>query len=169
MRSPEEIAWVAGLLEGEGCFGLRAGERAKYPRVTCAMTDADVLSKLNSIYPGSVKPRRVRGNRKPCWVWDLSMREDLVVLLNDIRPHMGDRRGAKIDEIFDIIKGNPLRSEIPLVCGTGRAFRAGCRCEACREADRAYHRQWRQKNIDKVRKYSREWARKKREDSKDKD
>lgn len=34
-----DIYWLAGLLEGEGCFSLTNG----YPRMSVAMTDRDVI------------------------------------------------------------------------------------------------------------------------------
>ncbi|KKK84081.1 hypothetical protein LCGC14_2786950 [marine sediment metagenome] len=35
-----DIAWLAGLLEGEGCFRLNRG---KYPTITLSMCDGDIV------------------------------------------------------------------------------------------------------------------------------
>ena len=49
----EEIAWAAGILEGEGYFG--ASDR-KYPYLSIEMTDRDILEKLKKILPfGDIK------------------------------------------------------------------------------------------------------------------
>ena len=40
MIKRDDIIWLAGLLEGEGWFGLKEG---KYPIITLSMTDEDVV------------------------------------------------------------------------------------------------------------------------------
>ena len=41
-----DIAWLAGLLEGEGYFALNRG---KYPTITLSMTDEDIVVKAASL------------------------------------------------------------------------------------------------------------------------
>lgn len=42
-----ELAWVAGLLEGEGCFTVKGNAGIKRNiAVRCQMTDKDVLDRL---------------------------------------------------------------------------------------------------------------------------
>lgn len=138
-----ECAWVAGLLEGEGCFtfgpeGNRVNsKRIRQLRITCAMTDLDVIEKLHrivgmgSVQPGSIRDKR-RLHAKPIWIWGASRRVDLVALLQAIRPHMGQRRGSRIDELLSYANENPLIYGGPLIHGAPRCYRAGCRCAECK-------------------------------------
>lgn len=41
--------------------------------------------------------------------------------------------------------------------GTFSKYNGGCRCDLCREAATAYHRQYREKNREKLNAYKREW------------
>ena len=154
--TPEEIAWVAGLLEGEGSFVLGArGNRVDKPKIqqiqiTCGMTDRDVMLKLhqvvgigNTYLERRRDPRR--SNVKQMYIWNASKRADVVPFLKLIRPHMGDRRGAKIDELLQYAEDNPLIYNQPVVCGTRRAYRKGCRCDRCRRAASDYARDLRER------------------------
>lgn len=49
--TPEEVAWVAGLLEGEGYFSISSA-RHRQARVVCSMTDEDVVRKLHVLAGG---------------------------------------------------------------------------------------------------------------------
>ena len=42
----KDVAWLAGLLEGEGCFSLK---KEKYPRISLGMTDEDVVIRAASL------------------------------------------------------------------------------------------------------------------------
>lgn len=102
-----ETAWVAGLIEGEGCICEYArshrSKKYKYWQIRVTMTDFDVLEKLlkttgaGRIYdhpPG-------RGNRKRAWVWTVYRQEEVYRILEAIYPHMGNRRRGKIQEAFN--------------------------------------------------------------------
>lgn len=58
-----EIIWLAGLLEGEGCFNYRADR--KQARISVEMTDQDVLERVAGLFGTkvSVRPPRILG---PC-------------------------------------------------------------------------------------------------------
>lgn len=102
-------AWVAGILEGEGCFHM---ERRRYPRITVQMTDEDVIRKLQMVtgvgkVNGPYNPHgrfTERTHWKPAWRWIVSRPEDVNPILNAIRPLMGERRGAKIDECLAFVR-----------------------------------------------------------------
>ena len=40
-----DLAWIAGLLDGEGCF-TKKSKRGRTIMICCQMTDMDVLEKL---------------------------------------------------------------------------------------------------------------------------
>lgn len=143
-----ECAWVAGLLEGEGSFTLGPeGQRTRSSRVrqlmiTCGMTDLDTIEKLHRIAAigNTYLERRKREGCKQMYIWQASKRLDVVPFLQAIRPHMSERRGARIDEMLKYAEENPLIYHRPVICGTRRAYRKGCRCDECRGALAAYHR-----------------------------
>jgi hypothetical protein len=105
--TPVELAWVAGLIEGEGSFivtgrsGRPNGCRA---RVQMQSTDHDVLVRLReTIGTGVINPVGPRaghgaaGARKPCWGYALNAMRDVIALMRQLYPHMGLRRRAQID------------------------------------------------------------------------
>lgn len=103
-----DIAWVAGLLEGEGCFSIY--ERKNRPNTTdcaihCEMTDEDVIRKLHNIVGvGNISYRPARRNRQPTWILSVYKKHDIFKILISIMPYMSKRRLAKASEIFSIIE-----------------------------------------------------------------
>lgn len=61
-----ELAWAAGLLEGEGCFTLN-GPSKRTPMVGLNMTDRDVVEKFAQIFklPQTIYTYQYGANRKP--------------------------------------------------------------------------------------------------------
>lgn len=104
-----ELAWVAGLLEGEGCFRLHrdnqrwGSRRYTYlrPRVICAMTDRDVIDRLQAVTGmGRIGlGRKTAPGHKTYWQWTVSRDNDAIELMRTLYPHMGERRRNKIEEI----------------------------------------------------------------------
>lgn len=99
-ESVEELAWLAGLLEGEGSFGVYASMLT----VTLVMTDKDVVVRVADIFGTAVAPlsstalshktayaTRVRGSRA-------------ALFLELILPMMGNRRRETISEALALYK-----------------------------------------------------------------
>lgn len=142
-----ETAWVAGLLEGEGCFSLRNAKASKVKllQVSCGMTDEDTIRKLHRIIGfGNVHVARRcdprRSNAKLIYTWACARRNLTVPLLEAVRPHMGLRRGARIDEMLQYALDHPLYAPAPYEHGTTRTYAKGCRCDPCRTANTNYCR-----------------------------
>lgn len=144
-----ETAWCAALLEGEGSFTLGAKSnrvnsiKVKQLRITCAMTDLDVLETLK-MYSGigNINGPRIdkrRPNSKPLYTWSATKRAAVQPFLQTIRPFMGLRRGAKIDELLKYAEDNPLIYGT-VRHGTRNEYRKGCKCDPCMEAMRSYAR-----------------------------
>jgi len=96
------LAW---LLEGEGSFMVNKGRnnsRKRWPVVVLKMTDEDIVrgaAKLAGV--GRVYgPYCPAPPRKPFWSWQVWVKADSLALMRNVRPYMGQRRGAKIDEIL---------------------------------------------------------------------
>ncbi len=107
-----DLAWVAGLLEGEGCFTWKSKNRAQRSglAVTCHMTDADVLRRLHRIVGGTFHGPYTNGprGRLPRFFWrigGLAARQLMELLL----PWMGKRRAARIEELIHAYDAIPLR------------------------------------------------------------
>ncbi len=142
---------MAGLLEGEGSFTLGAeggrtsGPKVRQIQITCGMTDEDTIDKLHrTIGIGNVyKERRKdprRAHAKQMYIFQASKRADVVPVMQAILPHMSERRSKRIQEILDYAEENPLIYNKPVICGTRRAYRKGCRCSECRAACAKYAR-----------------------------
>ena len=142
---PEKRAWVAALLEGEGCFTLtwkKSTNGGVYPgfRISCNMTDGDVLERLHKWAGGRLNdPRPVLNpNWKPVWRWDMHKRDDVYLLCSEILPLMGQRRSARIKELMDAYEAF---GRVPWRHGTRQGYEFHkCHCELCRAANTNRHR-----------------------------
>ncbi len=71
MNRDAEIAYAAGLFEGEGTVGPFGGKR--HPRMSIHMTDREPLELIQRILGGTLRgPYPKAGNRKPQWAWRLN-------------------------------------------------------------------------------------------------
>lgn len=102
MTDAESSAWAAGILEGEGYFGV-----SPRLRIECQMTDQDVVEKLCSVFGmGKVAAATARKEgHKPIWRWSVYSKTDILRVLQRVEPYMGDRRGARVAEMLQKLKG----------------------------------------------------------------
>jgi len=97
-----ELAWTAGLLEGEASFTLyKSDSGILRPRIQINMTDLDVLEHLQSLIHDSRLTGPYNQGHKPFWTWSLNKTKSVVALCRILQPLMGIRRQAKIDELLD--------------------------------------------------------------------
>ena len=107
---PRSIAWLAGLLEGEGYFGSirTAGASGGYPMVKLQMTDEDVV-RAAARFIGAPSVWRIEPRRSGwsptfnCGVSGVAA----VTLMRNVRPHMGERRRQVIDSAIEVHR--PIR------------------------------------------------------------
>ena len=92
----ENIAWLAGLFEGEGC--IQIDKHGFY--LTINMTDEDVLRRVQKITDsGSVTGPMFRSkNHKPLWKWKVRWASESYALLVAIWPYLLSRRQTKATE-----------------------------------------------------------------------
>lgn len=101
MVSNHNMAWVAGILEGEGCFYLNKKANAPVCRVQVLMSDEDVINKLaETTGCGSVYRLTKKPNRKQVWGWTVAKQLDVHDILLRVKPYMMARRRAKLDELL---------------------------------------------------------------------
>jgi hypothetical protein len=101
-----EIAWIAGLLEGEGSFGIARrvvknkvlpDRLSLQPVARIGMTDRDVIERFARLVGVAFNQQHTRrGARKPLYQAAVSNRRALL-LMERIRPMMGERRQRQID------------------------------------------------------------------------
>jgi hypothetical protein len=100
----EEIQWLAGLLDGEGCWYAdgRPGRLGCSPRLELHMSDLDVVTRAAALAGGNVLPYHVRYNkatgRKPTWCVRVPAKNIPTVTLA-VSPWLSDRRRAKCTEL----------------------------------------------------------------------
>lgn len=107
-----EIAWVAGLMEGEGSF---ASTKHGSPFMTLQMNDKDVLEKLCSILGvaklyGPYRHRRGENYDTPHYRVTAYSTSAIEWMLT-IWPLMGMRRRAKIIEVVNKWRTKPIRQQ----------------------------------------------------------
>jgi len=104
-----EIAWAAGLFEGEGCIYWQPKPSGRgQPSLQMRMTDEDVLLKFCKIVGrGKVETKPyfqdVRST-KTVWVWHVRDVEGVRHVLGLLMPHFGNRRRAKAREVLKLSK-----------------------------------------------------------------
>lgn len=91
----DDVIWLSGILEGEGCFDLQA---RRYPRVRLSMTDRDVVGRVATLF-GSTIRLTLKGGAKPTWHAE-RQGPAAVEIMRAVLPYMGSRRSQKIAEIL---------------------------------------------------------------------
>jgi hypothetical protein len=95
--SPIDIAWAAGILEGEGTFRL---SRRVNVCVKAEMTDEDIILRLQCIFGGHISNVN-RPSYKPSWVWSVTG-DRAAVIMRLVLPHMGVRRSIDINNALRV-------------------------------------------------------------------
>lgn len=54
--SQEDIAWAAGFLEGEGCFGAKVRATGVYGSINAGQVNREPLERLQAMFGGSIRP-----------------------------------------------------------------------------------------------------------------
>lgn len=102
-----EIAWAAGLFEGEGSVVHLGGATSKRWCCALAMVDRDVVEHFFEVvqvgrmygpygYRNDLK--RKRKHHKPYWRWAVANRDGVLLLYRMFRRWMGVRRLAKLEQ-----------------------------------------------------------------------
>lgn len=91
--SEAEVAWVAGIVEGEGSFDKTRA------RLAVAMTDRDIIERLHRVTGiGNVYFDRpgARAHHKPSSCWYVSRREHVGHIVGLMYPWLGQRRQESV-------------------------------------------------------------------------
>lgn len=103
----DQVAWAAGVIEGEGCFALVKNYKArlgKTAKITVQMNDLDIIERLQSIFEaGRIYYRPPRKTSKESWVWTVYKAADVLKIIKEVQPWLGSRRNNKAKELVDWI------------------------------------------------------------------
>ena len=108
-----QIAWIAGLLEGEGYFGIDQRSSKRYtnskspasPFIKIAMVDEDIIARLSTYLDKPYYlPTRPTTKGKQVYQLHIGEKRKVLWLLQRIRPYLGERRGAKVDECLSLLR-----------------------------------------------------------------
>lgn len=95
-----DIAWVAGVVEGEGALCATSGNSSE---LKVLMTDEDVIRRLHAVTGlGNVNgPIHHKNGGKPLFAWKVSNKRDLARILLAIYPLLGKRRQGQVATLAD--------------------------------------------------------------------
>jgi hypothetical protein len=129
MINTVDLGWLAGLLEGEGCFRARnSGFTNDTITISVTMTDEDVVRKAHEIIKlGTVSGPYLIKSGKSIWIWQCSSRKEVPQILMTIYPLMGKRRQTRIKWLLDIWKSIPYDT-----CKKGHKKNGKVECKICK-------------------------------------
>lgn len=98
----EDIAWAAGLFEGEGCFVLTKYPNRLSPHAAMQMTDEDVVRRFAAVVGfGTISVRQPRRpGYKHAWHWQTTSFQTVQALGAMFWPWLGSRRRQRWAEIM---------------------------------------------------------------------
>lgn len=115
-----DIAWMAGLFEGEGSISI--SKKKGYCYLQLVSTDEDVLNKFARLADCQNRitycPRRPH-QTKNAWKWQTGNRENVTRLLNEMLPFFGERRSAKANEVLAFYNDRDNRTKQETVITVG--------------------------------------------------
>ena len=110
LASETEIAWAAGLFEGEGSIVFCNTQGYSFPRISIKMCDKDVLEKFSKIVgveringPYTTKQSKANPHWKPAYEWHTAKKKEVTRILSFFLPYLGARRAYKALNALDLI------------------------------------------------------------------
>lgn len=119
----EELAYIAGLFDGEGSVNFGNARSTKFIRIFVTNTNLEILEWLKSIFGGDIKPlssRKSGWKKGYCWrlqwsraveflssiePWSKIKRPQIVVAItwDVVRPHRGGKPPCDHKEVMDFL------------------------------------------------------------------
>jgi hypothetical protein len=103
MSEKTKFAYLAGIIDGEGCLSIGAGRRQKWgvvnynSIVSVANTDIRLIKWLHQNFGGNFfDGKQQRPNNKKHYIWRLLKRKDIEVLLLAVLPYLIVKREQAI-------------------------------------------------------------------------
>lgn len=103
--TPEQAAWLAGLLDGEGCFDAQRNN----PRIRVKMSDHDVILRAADLMGATTHHEAARQpHHKPCMVAQITG-DRAVAVMRTVLPWLSARRTAKVMELITMHEARASR------------------------------------------------------------
>lgn len=129
-----DIAWLAGILEGEGCFKIQSSGGYKGSiAIALQMTDKDIVDRVANLLNSPVwGPHGPYGKSKLQTYQTIIFGKKAASWMMTLFPFLGNRRQNKIIELLEIYKKQQviLPSRKPK-CHPEREYSAKGMCHKC--------------------------------------
>ncbi len=133
-----KIAWLAGLLEGEGCFYSSKSNRNS-PMIKLSMTDEDVVNLASDLLDVPYRKLKKIPNRKQVFACVVSGRKARGWMMT-LYSFMGKRRRGKIKDFLTYWFNSPTNRGTSEFCKRGHErtpedsyhFKGKSQCKPCR-------------------------------------
>ena len=129
-----DIAWLAGILEGEGCFKIQTSGGYKGSIcIATQMSDEDTVKKIATIMQGTLwGPHGPYGVSKLQTYQTAVFGSKAAAWMMTVFPFMGVRRQTKIKELLTMWREQPLRIKgRKAICHTDRRYYVRGLCKPC--------------------------------------
>lgn len=93
----KDLYWLAGLLEGEGCFTC---SKRGTSSIQIAMTDKDVMDRVHNLIGGHYGTYQGRPNEKVHYKVQLTRKSEVSSLGARLLPLMGSRRAEALERVI---------------------------------------------------------------------
>jgi hypothetical protein len=113
-----QIAWAAGMLEGEGSFCVVKDKRFNCARLCISVDskDKETVAYLQKIFGGTLhgpyKANRQNPNQQPLFKWQICRKKDVALVLNDVYDFLSSRRKVQADKILDYLSREQERIDL---------------------------------------------------------
>lgn len=116
MRTVRDLAWLAGLFEGEG--SITTATKRNPLRLSMKSTDEDVLRRAHAIagigtLNGPYAPAEKNLGKKPYWTWSVHRSAEAAGLLMTMYPLLGVRRQERASSALAAWRERPPRYRKP--------------------------------------------------------
>lgn len=129
MSSPTELAWLAGIFDGEGSFvmGFEKKRRLYNAMIHLGNTDKGIISEslrimqeLGCVVSMKQKSREGSLGKRPFTRMQVSSHDSVVVLLEALLPYLRSNRQEKGAAILEFVKLRQLKHKLsPTLRGYG--------------------------------------------------
>ncbi len=143
-KEREDLAWAAGLFDGEGAI-IRHKPTSNGYQLTLGMTDEDVVRRFHTIVGTGKVHCRTLESGKGFWQWYCGAATEIVPLLEAMLPFFGIRRTSKAQEALPLLRAI-IEKRKPSPHGTVARY-SNCKCDKCKTAKREYDRAWRKRKV----------------------
>lgn len=99
----DELAYLAGVFDGEGSFGIwsKGVGKTKQLRVNVDMADSDIIMRFLTFFKaGAIYSREPRDTKhKLMYSWRVTHKETAINILRSMLPYLSKRRQHKFHEV----------------------------------------------------------------------